>query len=317
MKQFLFLVLLICLSGCGLFQKPNRHYLGYFSPNWIDNESIIVSRQEFTEKTQSHFNDDLKEGTHNISKIEISSNENEEVIISTSTFDSEGSSPEWESIHAILYFPSGEDSYLIYISSDTNHTSNHHLLKFYRNKVLFKSVVVPRSTSSSNKLQYRLLKSPDKKHIAYSLNDEFFNIFTIDGNLLKENLSGGYVAWRDNNVVLFYHRSENKLAEFNLSLDSASIYTHSFIPAYYDSALNSISGIKDGFLKKYDITKDSIEIIKELNVESQSLNNIKFSPNGANLLLSKEGYFDDITNKTSLGIYIYDLQTDQITKIRD
>ncbi len=294
---FLFLSL---LSGCGYYKEARRDYVGYYQVNWTDDGALISSKRE----SRVNFGgdedggDEIARETQQLVKIDPI-NFTETTVLEI---------PWTDEISSIGGF--GTTNLVAYLIR-----RNH--LKIFKNGELKQAGAI----TSLFRFPH-IVWSPNKQHFAISVSDDKFFIYDSNGTLIRERNEGGTVIWKNNQDLFFYNRISQKAAVYNITSDTVTILNHDIHPDFYNQENNQILSVKNGILFTYNLGANSITT-KTLSYDFSSLDAHYFSPDGTKLALSKKMVYQVSSNRPyqydqpSFGIYLYDLQTDVLTKVRD
>ncbi len=292
------------LSGCGQFQSVKREYVGYYQVNWTADGDLIASKRQsrIDYGSSISFDGESRKETHQIVKI------NPESLIETVILDV----PWYDEISSFSGF--GVSTLFGYLIDNGYQEA---YLKIVKNG----EFSYPRRISLSF-LFPRIVWSPDRQHFGISINDEKFFIYDLNGALIKERNDGGHIVWKNNQELFFYSHGSQKAALYSLNSDTVTVLNHNIRPGFYDAAQNRLLSVKDGVMFTYNLDLDSVTT-KTLSYDFLTLDSYSFSPNGQKLALSKKkvyqasGYTLSQADQPSFGIHLYDLDRDELTKVRD
>ncbi len=301
LKRLIILFLFISVfPGCSFFESEKKDYVGYYQINWTDDGAIFSSKRQSRIDHGGHPDggDEILAEMHQVVKIDPVT------LIETT----------------ILEVPWGNE--ISSLSGLGTIDLFAYLIRDNQLKILKNGELQSHGALSFSFKFPRIVWSPDKQHFGISDKDEKFFIYDSNGNLVKESGDGGYIVWKNNQELFFYTRALQKVAIYNIQSDAISILNHDIQPDFYDTDQNKLLAVKEGVLFTCDLDLNSIAT-KNLSYDFSTLDAHYFSPDGSKLALSKNKVYQSAfspsfqSDQPSFGIYLYDLETDVLTKVRD
>ena len=142
----------------------------------------------------------------------------------------------------------------------------------------------------------------------------------MNGTIYRNITSGGSAIWKDNDEIYFHNDSSGKVNLYNIISKATSEINSTLSPEGYNPSENVILQLVDSTLYAFDIDTSSLTT-RNIAYNKQLLNEHHFSPDGTKILFTKKGYYDryaaGFNEEPSFGIYVYDLKTDELIKLRD
>jgi hypothetical protein len=298
-KIALSLIGALIIMQCGCTRKEKSNYEGYYAVGWADDHEIIaIYRKSIIEKAGSDSNS--KEAIQTIVRIDPVNNE--ETIITEIPwgegpgylFDVEG--------REIGYFGSSSKARAYVIWSRNN-------LGIETERIIQEIVNFKNSP----------LWNRQRTYFVMNLADQFW-IYNAELEKIQVKLQTSHSVWKSETELFFYDQVSDRVGIYNIITQGVQLLTKSFKPDHYSQQENRLSRIEGGVLYQYDLDTDEIAS-KNLNYNSGQLRRYYFSPDGKRVILSRFGGFYQ-PDKTlpldqSNGIYLYNLETDELTKVRE
>ncbi len=286
--------LLITLTGCGSQKKDSE---GYYALGWTSDQKIITSYRH--NQIQGSDNSEAVFANQWISEIDPK-DLTEEKIANIPWDDGPG------------YFFGKKGEFVGYIG--VSRLSRSYVIK----KIIFPDQAEEASVATESSFA-SLFLNPAKTLMV--INEENrFRIYGTELNFIKERELGINAVWKNDTELFFYDQSSDKLALYNMTTESVSLFAFSFKPEFFSPTQNLLSSVENGILYQYNLSTETITS-RNLSYDYQKLGVHYFSPDGKKLLLSSWGGFyispPDIELQSALAIYLYDLETDVLTKVRD
>ncbi len=304
----------LILTACGLnTERPIWEYNGYYQTNWTTSDNIITSKRYGIASPQEVDDTDYDhKAYHDITILNLINNE--EIVITSDYKLNEN--PD------IILNITGSDKNWIYITmapalfEEGSNIDGLHIVSITNNRSIKLNIKDANNEQNEESYKRNIFFSPQGDRFLITYSNQYFYIFDTGGNLIRHETKGGYAVWKNESELYFYNRETDKLSLYQIQTESVQDLSISFKPEYYNPSQNSLYKATNGVFYTLDLSTNSITT-KNLTYNNSNLQRHFFSSDGLKLLLTKKGYFESYTKATSLGIYTYDLQTDQLTKIRD
>lgn len=297
-------------------------YSGYYHTNWSSEGHVLTNKLEVIEKTGGGWDDNNRiYGKGFILEIDLEDPVTENILL-THTVGNYANSPSkvWESVTAMDAWHHDGDAYFVYKSYDYNNSRSGTTIRFYKNGDLIKSVQEDMVFGESTIAQLRFDKlnyNPKSNYLLLSVEYKKFKVFDPEGNTLREVNLGGGAIWKEPGVILFYHDVEQKLAEYRMDTEEVIVYPVSFVPEWYSATENAVYMLDGLDYKKCNLLTDEVILIKRLEFDNDVYRFHDFSKDGSRLLLFPYPQSFDSSTSTPDGISVYNLETDELTKLRD
>ena len=303
--------LLLTLAGCGLvslsiYSKSTNtvgptYFEGYYGANWTASGHIITAKRETTVKLggDPDGGDEIISERQLINKIDY--------INLTETLISEISVR-----HELLQVSkSGMSNTFAYITHFTG-SSEKNLSIYYESSLSKNFDIVKTGTdylSFNSANSYFLLSQTSR-----------FKVYNLNGTIHRDIITGGSAIWKDNDEIYFHNDSSGKVNLYNIISGETSEINSTLSPEGYNPDDNTLLQLIDTTLYSFDMSTFRLNI-RYISYNYQKLNEHHFSPDGTKILFTKKGYYDrfagGFNEEPSFGIYVYDLETDELIKVRD
>lgn len=299
--SIILIVVIIFLIGCSAFKGSKEEYLGYYGVNWTDDGDILAGRR----KSKIHYDMMGDNGTflyknYSIVKINLETNEETDLF-------------EIPWLSGILDLIATSD--LLYFSLIKDSDYSKVFFYIYKDEMF---VTENKIENISGTEFFRL--SPSGEKISMYWNGTAIKIFNIQGKIIFEQNDSGYTVWKNDDEFFYYNNLNNKLSLYNLNNGSSSVVGSQFFPEYYDSINSVLLRIHGNILYKYSINSGLVISEKLLSFDGEIYKYHYFSPDGKKILLTKSrgfNFYQGVGQRASSSIYVYDLESDKLIKVRD
>ena len=297
-------ILSILLSGCGRTTIDPTYFEGYYGANWTISSNIVTAKREFVVRLGGD-----PDGGNQVDSAKHIVN-----IICPKTL-SLSSSYEINVFHRIKHIALNSIAInLAYIKEAGSVLgANIDGVAVYHENKLSQNFDI--TETSDDRLSFNLANT-------YFLLSQTngFKVYNLNGTIYRNITSGGSAIWKDNDEIYFHNDSSGKVNLHNIISKATSEINSTLNPEGYNASDNVLLQLVDNTLYSFDIDT-SILSTRNIAYNYQTLNEHHFSPDGTKILLTKKGYYDyvsdEYSNIDSFGIYVYDLETDELIKVRD
>ncbi|NBV42031.1 hypothetical protein EBR96_04600 [bacterium] len=286
---FILIGLVAGLSGCAISVRESTTYS---VPNWTY-DGRIVARRTY-----------MKHETTWVSNSNLVAYQNAIVVLNPDgTNEQKLFDVDENAIQFLEISPSG--NYLAYMASND-------LMKVFR----FEN---GRWNLKWTKTMDRIMEvkfSPDETMIYASIGRSEFFIYDANGNLIRQNSSGGGGVWKNSNQILYSDFILKSIVLMNVDDGTKIMLSDAIYPEVYLPSSNKIASTSGSFFDGYKLRIQSLDnfsiVTTNFTYAGYDYGDFigrHFSPDGTKMVMMYNSVED-------VGIYVLDFNTSELSQIR-